>query len=66
MRTNEGLPENGAQLSLWILPITQADLSSPHIYLQRRLWPDFGGAQSVLKLNSVSVAGLVYTDMTVA
>ena len=63
---NEGLLEKGAQLSLWILPITQADLSSPHIYLQRRLWPDFGGAQSVLKLNSVSVAGLVYTDMTVA
>jgi len=65
---NPGLLEKGAQLQLWVLPITEYDLSAPHIYLQPRLWPKFDGAGggSVLKLNGVSVAGLVYTDMTVA
>lgn len=61
---NPGLLEKGAQLQLWVLPLTQYDLSKPHIYLQPRLWPDFGGKQSVCALRSVSVGGLVYTDMT--
>ena len=61
---NPGLLQKGAQLSLWILPITRADLARPLIWLEPRLWPDFGGKESALKLNSVSVAGLVYTDMT--
>lgn len=63
---NDGLLKKGAQLQLWILPITAYDLSSPHIYLQPRLWPKFDGDDSALKLNGVAVAGLRYTDMTVA
>jgi hypothetical protein len=62
---NPGLLEEGARLSLWILPITKADLAKPHIYMQPRLWPDFGGKQSALELKSVSVDGLVFTDMEV-
>ena len=63
---NPGLLEKGAQLQLWILPITKYDLSKPHIWLEPRLWPDFGGADSALKLSDVSVGGLVYTDLTAA
>eukprot|EP01043_Picozoa_sp_COSAG02_P033225 COSAG02_NODE_2259_length_9330_cov_25.813455_7_plen_586_part_00 len=63
---NAGLLKKGAQLQLWILPITKYDLSSPNIYLQPRLWPKFDGEDSALKLNGVSVAGLRYTDLTVA
>jgi hypothetical protein len=63
---NPGLLKKGAQLQLWILPITAYDLSSPNIYLQPRLWPKFDSEGSALKLNGVTVAGLRYTDMTVA
>ena len=49
----------------WVLPLEQTDLAND-VYLQKRLWPDFGGKETVLELKSVTVGGLVYTDLTVA
>ena len=62
---NPGLLEAGATLSLWILPLKQSDLKQ-HIYLQKRLWPTFPAGEDsvVLQLNSVKMAGLIYTDLT--
>ena len=48
-----------------MLPLEQTDLAND-VYLQKRLWPDFGGKETVLELKSVTVGGLVYTDLTVA
>ena len=62
---NPGLLSAGATLQLWVLPLKQTDLEND-VYLQERLWPDFGGKDAVLELKGVTVGGLAYTDLTVA
>ena len=58
---NPGILEDGAELSLWVLPLKKstlqpaADPGVPEgkVFLQQAFWPDFGGASSVLNVTAL-------------
>jgi hypothetical protein len=68
---NPGLLEDGAVLTLLILPLKKSTLDGTalkgegSVFLQKSFWPDFGGNASVLRLNELRWVATAHIPLAV-